>query len=155
MQIDGYLEEGRRAAAAVTVAKRHLVVIAPKRAVFHVGDLSLVASRAGWKLFDGRWDSDNAAPVVAAFGAETVTVALIGPFPSIEGEPLDRLLLRQGFRVVTVDLPNVAAPSSEPAAWVFGVTSFPTGRPPLPDDSASRVSSFDPTAIVRAADACP
>ena len=142
--------------ASATPTKKHLVVIAAKKARFHSGDLSIVASRSGWKLYEARWDSDNAAPVVAAFEAEKVVVVLVGLSPLVDSQPLERLLLRQGFPVVAIDVSEgLPAATGEPAAWVFGVTSFSTGRAPLPEDSALRLESFDPTAIVRAADSCP
>ncbi len=118
-------------------------------------DLALLAGRTGWRTFEGSWDSDNGSPIVAAFEAERVAIVLFGAVPKIDGTPIDRLFLRQGFLVIVVADGGEATTEDEPCLWVSGATSFPTEKSPLPEDSAVRFGSFEPAAIASALEPAP
>lgn len=141
---------------ASTRFAKSLVLISRKLArIPGRADLALIASRAGWRTFEGSWDSDNGSPMVAAFEAERVAIVLVGPVPKIDGTPIGELFLRQGFRVVVVTAGGEATADDDPCLWVRYAATLPTGKPPLPDASAARFGSFDPTAIAFALEPAP
>lgn len=76
-----------------------------------------------------------------------MAIVLVGALPKIDGTSIDRLFLRQGFRVIAVADGGEATTEDEPCLWVRYVASLPMGKSPLPEDGAVRFDSFDPTTI--------